>query len=123
MEVDSSRHWLRGVGAISNKDLGYELLLLEADIRFTSMSHCVEQRMQVHNLYWKDFTDQVLLTGQPPQVRTYRMIARDLMIDPEVSFAPVQKALEERSLWTSMTLNYSKVALSVSGISFQLQKN
>jgi len=92
-------------------ELDFKLLLLGADVRYTSMIHYAEQRMQVPYRYWKEFTGEVRLIGQPPQVRTYRMFARDLAIDPEVSSAPVQKVLEERGLWNSVPLNYGKVAL------------
>lgn len=92
-------------------ELDFKLLLLGADVRFTSMIHYAEQRMRVPYRYWKEFTGEVRLIGQPPQVRTYQMFARDLVIDPEVSSAPVQKVLEERGLWNSIPLNYGKVAL------------
>lgn len=92
-------------------ELDFKLLLLGADVRFTSMIHYAEQRMQVPYRYWKEFTGEVQLIGQPPQICTYRMFARDLTIDPDISSAPVQKALEERGLWTSVPLNYGKVAL------------
>jgi aminoglycoside 3-N-acetyltransferase len=92
-------------------ELDFKLLLLGADIRFTSMVHYAEQRMRVPYRYWKEFTGEVRLTGQPPQIRTYRMFARDLTIDPVISSAPVQKVLEERNAWASVPLNYGKVAL------------
>jgi aminoglycoside N3'-acetyltransferase len=92
-------------------ELDFKLLLLGADVRFTSMIHYAEQRMQVPYRYWKEFTGEVRLTGQSPQTRTYRMFARDLTIDPVISSAPVQKVLEERNVWTSVSLNYGKVAL------------
>jgi aminoglycoside 3-N-acetyltransferase len=91
-------------------ELDFKLLLLGADVTFTSMIHYAEQRMQVPYRYWKEFIGEVHLTGHPSQVRTYRMFARDLVIDPEVSSAPVQKVLEERGLWNSAPLNYGKVA-------------
>jgi aminoglycoside 3-N-acetyltransferase len=92
-------------------ELDFKLLLLGADVRFTSMIHYAEQRMKVLYRYWKEFTGEVRLTGQPPQVRTYRMFVRDMELDPEVSSAPVRNVLEERGLWSSVTLNYGKVAL------------
>jgi len=92
-------------------ELDFKLLLLGADIRFTSMVHYAEQRMRVPYRYWKEFTGEVRLTGQPPQIRIYRMFARDLTIDPIISSAPVQKVLEERNVWASVPLNYGKVAL------------
>ena len=92
-------------------ELDFKLLLLGADVRFTSLIHYAEQRMKVPYRYWKEFTGEVRLVGKPPEVRTYRMFARDLDLDPEVRSAPVQKVLEERGLWSSVTLNYGKVAL------------
>jgi aminoglycoside 3-N-acetyltransferase len=91
--------------------LDFKLLLLGADVRFTSMIHYAEQKMKVPYRYWKDFTGEVRLTGLPAQIRTYRMFARDLTIDPEVSSAPVRQVLEERALWKSVQLNYGKLAL------------
>lgn len=91
-------------------ELDFKLLLLGADVRFTSMIHYVEQRMKVPYRYWKEFTGEVRLTGQPLQVRTYRMFARDLALDPELYLVPLQRALEQRDLWRSVPLNYGKVA-------------
>ncbi len=91
-------------------ELDFKLLLLGADVRYTSIIHYAEQRMKVPYRYWKDFTGEVRLAGRPPQVRTYPMYARDLDLDPEVSSAPVQKLLEERGLWASTPLNYGRVA-------------
>ncbi|MEZ0395275.1 MAG: AAC(3) family N-acetyltransferase [Anaerolineales bacterium] len=91
-------------------ELDFKLLLLGADVRFTSMVHLPEQRLQVPYRYWKEFTGEVRLHGQPHQVRTYRMYARDLDLDPDVDAAPVQRELERRGLWTSIPLNYGRVA-------------
>ena len=91
-------------------ELDFKLLLLGADVRFTSMVHLPEQRLQVPYRYWKEFTGEVRLAGRPPELRTYRMFARDLDLDPEVSSAPIQRELEHRGLWASVTLNYGKVA-------------
>jgi aminoglycoside 3-N-acetyltransferase len=91
-------------------ELDFKLLLLGADVRFTSLIHYAEQRMQVPYRYWKEFTGPVRLTGRPAEVRTYRMFARDLALDPEVASAPVQKLLEEHGRWSSVTLNYGKLA-------------
>jgi aminoglycoside 3-N-acetyltransferase len=92
-------------------ELDFKLLLLGADVRFTSMIHYAEQWMKVPYRYWKEFTGEVRLTGQRPEVRTYRMFARDLAMDPDVSSLPVQKGLEARGEWTCVQLNYGKVAL------------
>jgi hypothetical protein len=67
--------------------------------------------MQVPYRYWKEFTGEVRLAGKPAEVRTYRMFARDLQLDPEVASAPVQKVLEARGQWSSVSLNYGKVSL------------
>jgi aminoglycoside N3'-acetyltransferase len=92
-------------------ELDFKLLLLGADVRFTSMIHYAEQSMKVPYRYWKEFSGEVRLTGKLPERRTYRMFARDLDLDPEVSSAPVQKELERRGMWSSERLNYGKVAL------------
>jgi len=92
-------------------ELDFKLLLLGADVRYTSMIHYAEQRMKVPYRYWKEFVGEVRLAGKPPQVRTYNMYARDLDLNPQVSSAPVQKVLEERGRWSSVTLNYGQVAL------------
>ncbi len=91
-------------------ELDFKLLLLGADVRFTSMIHYAEQRMHVPYRYWKEFTGRVQFMGRPSEIRTYRMFARDLEIDPRVSSTPVQKELEARGLWSSVTLNYGTVA-------------
>jgi len=91
-------------------ELDFKLLLLGADVQFNSLIHYVEQSMQVPYRYWKEFTGKVRLVGRPTEVRTYRMFARDLALDPQVSSAPVQKLLEEHGRWSSVTLNYGKLA-------------
>jgi len=90
-------------------ELDFKLLLLGADVRFTSLVHYPEQRMKVPYRYWKEFTGQVRLIGKPPETRTYRMFARDMMIDPQVNCAPVRDLLQARGLWSSVRLNYGKV--------------
>ena len=90
-------------------ELDFKLLLLAADVRFTSLVHYPEQRMKVPYRYRKEFTGQVQLIGKPPEVRTYRMFARDMTIDPLVNCAPVRELLLERGRWSSVELNYGKV--------------
>jgi len=89
--------------------LDFKLLLLGADVRFTSLVHHPEQRMKVPYRYWKEFTGEVRLIGRTPETRTYRMFARDLTLDPDVNCAPVRKLLLERGRWSSVRLNYGKV--------------
>lgn len=92
-------------------ELDFKLLLLGADVRFTSLVHYPEQRMKVPYRYWKKFTGEVRLIGKPPETRTYRMFARDLTIDPLVNCSPVRELLLERGRWSSVRLNYGKVEL------------
>lgn len=91
-------------------ELDFKLLLLGADVRYTTMVHLPEQRQLVPYRYWKDFTGEVQLTGKPPEIRTHRMYARDLELDPDVDAAPVRIELERRGLWRSVRLNYGAVA-------------
>jgi aminoglycoside N3'-acetyltransferase len=90
-------------------ELDFKLLLLGADVRFTSLVHYPEQRAKVPYRYWKEFTGEVRLIGKLPEKRTYHMFARDLSLDPDVNCAPVRTVLQERGLWYSVTLNYGKV--------------
>jgi aminoglycoside N3'-acetyltransferase len=91
-------------------DLDFKLLLLGADVYYATMIHYCERRAEVPYRYWKDFTGEVSLDGQPPRMRTYRMFARDLDLDPDVNATPVRLELERRGLWSSADLNYGKVA-------------
>jgi aminoglycoside N3'-acetyltransferase len=91
-------------------ELDFKLLLLGADVYYTTMIHYCERRANVPYRYWKDFTGEVRLEGRPAQVRTYRMFARDLDLDPDVNATPVRLELEKRGLWSSVDLNYGKVA-------------
>jgi aminoglycoside 3-N-acetyltransferase len=88
----------------------FKLLLLGADVYYTTMIHYCERRLNVPYRYWKDFTGEVRLDGQPAQVRTYRMFARDLDLDPDVNATPVRLELERRGLWRSADLNYGQIA-------------
>jgi aminoglycoside N3'-acetyltransferase len=92
-------------------ELDFKLLLLGAGVQFTSMIHYCEQRARVPYRYWKDFTGLVRPIGGEWQTKTYRMFARDLTLDPQVSSAPVQRLLEERGLWAAQKLNYGWVCL------------
>jgi aminoglycoside N3'-acetyltransferase len=90
-------------------ELDFKLLLLGADVRFTSLVHYPEQRMKVPYRYWKKFTGQARLIGKLPEIRTYLMFARNMTIDPLVNCAPVRELLLERGRWSSVRLNYGKV--------------
>ena len=89
--------------------LDFKLLLLGADIQFTSMVHYSEQRFNVPYRYWKDFSGEIL-TDSGWKSRTYRMFVRDLQIDPYVVLHPIQEALESRQQWSSQPLNYGQIA-------------
>jgi aminoglycoside 3-N-acetyltransferase len=91
-------------------ELDFKLLLLGADVYYTTMIHYCERLANVPYRYWKDFTGEVRLEGQPAQVRTYRMFARDLDLDPDVNATPVRLALETRGQCSSVDLNYGKLA-------------
>jgi aminoglycoside N3'-acetyltransferase len=91
-------------------ELGFELLLLGADIQAVSMLHYSEQRAKVPYRYWKEFTGP-LKTAAGWERRTYRMYARDLQADPRIELYPVQGRLEARGLWRSTPLNYGQVSL------------
>lgn len=91
-------------------DLDFKLLLLGADVYYTTMIHYCERRVNVPYRYWKDFTGEVRLKGHPVEARTYRMFARDLELNPDVNATPVRLELEKRGLWKSTDLNYGKVA-------------
>lgn len=89
-------------------DLGYKLLLLGADERAVSMLHYCEQRAAVPYRYWKEFTGLVR-TPDGLQTRTYRMFARDLDLDPQLTLKPVADELQRRGLWLSRPLNYGRL--------------
>lgn len=89
--------------------LDFKLLLLGADIQFTSMVHYSEQRFNVPYRYWKDFSGEIL-TASGWKSRTYRMFVRDLQIDPYLVLHPIQEALESRQQWLSQPLNYGQIA-------------
>jgi aminoglycoside 3-N-acetyltransferase len=89
-------------------ELDFKLLLLGADSRAVAMFHYCEQRAKVPYRYWKDFTGLVgTATGW--QARTYRMFARDLELNPQLTLDPVVETLQARGLWRSRSLNYGQV--------------
>lgn len=91
-------------------DLDFKLLLLGADVYYTTMIHYCERRAKVPYRYWKNIHGEVRLTAQPPVKRTYRMFARDLDLNPDVNATPVKVELEKRGQWFSIDLNYGKIA-------------
>jgi aminoglycoside 3-N-acetyltransferase len=99
-------------GSVFDKlvELDFKLLLLGAGVQYTTMIHYCEQRANVPYRYWKEFTGTVKLPDREPETRTIRMFARDLKLDPQVSAVPVQRELEKRGQWSSVKLNYGKVA-------------
>jgi aminoglycoside N3'-acetyltransferase len=92
-------------------ELDFKLLLLGVSVDATSMLHYAEQRLRVPYRFWKKFTGEVRLAGRPPEVRTYRMYARYLKLNPQLDYTPVQAELERRRQWSAVTLNYGTVAL------------
>jgi hypothetical protein len=63
--------------------------------------------------FWKEFPGQVRLSYPRKYAgpRTYKMYARDLTLDPQVSSLPVQRELERRGQWASRKLNFGHVAV------------
>lgn len=94
-------------------ELDFKLLLLGAGVQFTSLIHYCEQRVGVPYRFWKEFSGQVRLSYPVKYEgpRVYKMYARDLTVDPQVSSVPVQKELERRGQWASRTLNFGNVAV------------
>jgi aminoglycoside 3-N-acetyltransferase len=91
-------------------ELDFKLLLLGADSRATSMFHYCEQRANVPYRYWKDFTGPVH-TSDGWQTRTYRMFARDLDLNPQLTLDPVVADMQARGQWKSALLNYGLVTV------------
>jgi len=90
--------------------LDFKVLLLGADIFYTSMVQYVEQVANVPYRYWKKFIGPVRGVDGEWRTLTYRMFVRDLELDPLVSCKPVQKVLQERGQWSAEKLNYGGVA-------------
>lgn len=90
-------------------ELDFEMVLLGASIQVASIVHYSEQKAQVPYRYWKTFRGTVV-RGGAAAVREYRMFARDLALDPQNDFGPVQTWLEARGLWRQTRLNYGHVA-------------
>lgn len=91
--------------------LDFKVLLLGADIFYTSMVQYVEQLANVSYRYWKDFTGPMRGADGEWRTLTCRMFVRDLELDPKVSCKPVQKVLQEHGQWSAVKLNYGEVAL------------
>jgi aminoglycoside 3-N-acetyltransferase len=91
-------------------ELDFKLLLLGADSKATSMFHYCEQRLNVPYRYWKDFTGDVR-TPDGWQTRTYRMFARDMDLNPQLTLDPVVADMQARGQWTSAPLNYGQVTV------------
>jgi len=89
--------------------LDFKILLLGADIKYVSMVHYSEERASVPYRYWKDFTGQILIDGRW-EARTVQMFVRDLVLDPQLSLAPIQDLLQARDQWRSVTLNYGQIS-------------
>jgi aminoglycoside N3'-acetyltransferase len=85
--------------------LDFDILLLGADIQAVSLYHYCEQRARVPYRFWKKFTGQVR-TSNGWESRTYRMFARDLVVNPHIDLHPIQRLLESRQQWWSVPLGY-----------------
>jgi aminoglycoside 3-N-acetyltransferase len=92
-------------------DLDFTMVLLGASIRVASIVHYSEQKAQVPYRIWKTFTGTLIRDGKEVPA-TCRMYARDLGLDPQNDFTPVQTLLERRKLWRQVKLNYGSIAAS-----------
>lgn len=90
-------------------ELDFLMVLLGASIQVASIVHYSEQKAQVPYRYWKTFQGTVVRDGVAVATE-YRMFARDLALDPQNDFRPVQSWLEGRGLWRQARLNYGHVA-------------
>lgn len=91
-------------------ELDFKLLLLGADIQAVSAVHYCEQRVKVPYRYWKEFSGQIL-TAEKWETYIYRMYVRDMRLNPQLKFYPIQELLKQRGLWVERQLNYGLVSL------------
>lgn len=90
-------------------ELDFKAVFLGATIQVASIVHYSEQKARVPYRTWKTFEGTVVRQGQPVAAAC-RMYARDLALDPQNDFAPVQRHLEAAGSWRQMRLNYGNVA-------------
>lgn len=90
-------------------ELDFRMVLLGATIQFASIVHYSEQKARVPYRYWKTFRGTIVRNGVGVAAEC-RMFARDLELDPENDFTPVQRWLEGQGLWRQVRLNYGYVA-------------
>lgn len=76
-------------------DRNAHVLMLGCGINAVSLVHWAEQRVGVPYRFWKEFSGRYR-DGDLIERRTYRMYARDLDLDPEVSVHPVGRRLRRR---------------------------
>ena len=88
----------------------FKLVLLGADIQAVSAVHYSEQRFNVPYRYWKEFSGKVKFDNHW-ETNTFRMFVRDLNINPQLIFAPIQNLLIKKGLWAERSLNYGKISL------------
>jgi aminoglycoside 3-N-acetyltransferase len=89
-------------------ELDFKLLLLGAEVQAASIVHYSEQRAGVPYRYWKEFSGRVNQDGNW-NTQTYRMLVRDMDLDPQLRLAPIQSNLESRGQWHSAKLNYGQI--------------
>jgi aminoglycoside 3-N-acetyltransferase len=90
--------------------LGFNLLLLGADVQAASVLHYSEQRVGVPYRYWKEFHGQ-LRRQDVWQPSVYRMYVRDMEIDARLEIYEVEKELRTRGQWQAAPLNYGWISL------------
>jgi aminoglycoside N3'-acetyltransferase len=85
------------------------ILLLGADVDAVSLVHLAEGRQAVPYRFWKDFSGPVS-TPTGWQTCTYRMFARRLDLDPQLTLHSIQADLEGRGEWQEAPLNFGRIA-------------
>ena len=89
-------------------DLGARLLLLGASMDAASFVHFGEERARVPYRYWKDFSAEYI-DGDVHETRTYRMYVRDLVLDPDITLAPIETELRSREQLLETTLGAGRL--------------
>jgi aminoglycoside N3'-acetyltransferase len=89
--------------------LDFKLLLLGADIQAASMVHYCEARALVPYRKWKDFSGEIWQDGKFV-IKTYRMYARILEIDPRLNLEPIKTEMIRQDVWHELDVNYGRIA-------------
>jgi aminoglycoside 3-N-acetyltransferase len=108
-EIDTSSAFESGSVFERLLELDFKLLLLGAEVQAASIVHYSEQRARVPYRYWKEFSGRVN-QDRNWTTQTYRMLVRNMDLDPQLRLAPIQSTLESKGQWHSAKLNYGEIA-------------